>query len=75
LDKQQFRCPISGKSGAARTKGEWEILVELASSRIAVEHALRTLKRFRILSGIYQNRRKRFGLRLNLIAAIVNLHK
>jgi hypothetical protein len=27
---------------------------------------------FRILSGRYRNRRKRYGLRLNLIAAICN---
>ena len=47
----------------------------LASRRITVEHVLRTLKRFRILSSTYRNRRKRFGLRLNLLAAIVNLHK
>ncbi len=47
----------------------------LASRRITVEHVLRTLKRFRILSSIYRNRRKRFGLRLNLIAAIANLHQ
>jgi len=47
----------------------------LASRRIRVEHVLRTLKRFRILSSTYRNRRKRFGLRLNLLAAIANLHK
>ncbi len=47
----------------------------LASRRITIEHALRFLKRFRILSSIYRNRRKRFGLRLNLLAAITNLHK
>mgnify|MGYP001771100227 CR=1 FL=1 len=47
----------------------------LASRRIGVEHAIRFLKRFRILSSTYRNRRKRFGLRLNLIAAIANLHK
>ena len=47
----------------------------LASRRIRVEHALRILKRFRILNSTYRNRRKRFGLRLNLLAAIANLHK
>lgn len=47
----------------------------LASRRIKVEHALRFLKRFRILSSTYRNRRKRFGLRFNLLAAIANLHK
>jgi IS5 family transposase len=46
----------------------------LASRRITVEHVLRILKRFRILSSTYRNRRKRFGLRLNLLAAIANLH-
>ncbi len=53
---------------------------DLASRRISVEHLLRTLKRLRILSSTYRsstyrNRRKRFGLRLNLLAAIANLHQ
>ena len=47
----------------------------LASCRVTVEHVIRTLKRFRILSSTYRNRRKRFGLRLNLLAAITNLHQ
>ena len=46
----------------------------LSSRRIKVEHVLRTLKRFRILSSTYRNRRKRFALRFSLIAAIANLH-
>lgn len=46
----------------------------LAERRIVVEHALRYLKRFRILKDTYRNRRKRFGLRLNLLAALANLH-
>jgi hypothetical protein len=33
---------------------------------------LRTLKIFRILAEKYRNRRRRFGLRLNLIAGIIN---
>lgn len=48
---------------------------DLSSRRIIVEHVLRTLKRFRILSSTYRNRRRRFGLRLNLLAAIANLHQ
>ena len=47
----------------------------LASCRVTIENVIRTLKRFRILSSTYRNRRKRFGLRLNLIAAIANLHQ
>ncbi len=44
----------------------------LASLRIVVEHANRRLKVWRILGERYRNRRRRFGLRFNLIAAIVN---
>ncbi len=37
------------------------------------QHIFRKLKVFRILSERYRNRRKRFALRFNLIAAIYNL--
>jgi len=46
---------------------------ELASKRIFCEHIIGRLIVFRILSDRYLNRRKRFGLRFNLIAAIYNL--
>jgi transposase len=45
----------------------------LSRQRIRIENILRKLKIFRILSERYRNRRKRFGLRFNLIAAIYNL--
>lgn len=45
----------------------------LARERIVAEHIMRKLKVFRILGERYRNRRKRFGLRFNLIAAIYNL--
>jgi hypothetical protein len=44
----------------------------LASERMAVEHVIGKLKVFRILQERYRNRRKRFGLRLSLIAGIYN---
>lgn len=44
----------------------------LASDRVVVEHVIRMLKRFHILADRYRNRRKRFGLRFNLIASIYN---
>lgn len=44
----------------------------LAQIRVTVEHSIRRLKIFRILAERYRNRRQRFGLRLNLIAAIIN---
>jgi DDE superfamily endonuclease len=44
----------------------------LSSERVVVEHVLCKLKVFRILSERYRNRRKRFGLRVNLIAGFLN---
>lgn len=46
---------------------------DLARQRIFCEHVIGRLKVFRILSDRYRNRRKRFSLRFNLIAAIYNL--
>jgi len=38
-----------------------------------IENIIRQLKIFRILSERFRNRRKRFGLRFNLIASIYNM--
>lgn len=46
---------------------------DLSRKRILIENIIRRLKIFRILSERYRNRRKRFGLRFNLIAAICNM--
>ena len=45
----------------------------LSSKRIFCEHVIGKLKIFRILKERYRNRRKRFGLRFNLISALYNL--
>lgn len=45
---------------------------ELSSQRIRVEHVNREIKIFKITSERYRNRRKRFGLRVNLISGIYN---
>ena len=47
----------------------------IARERIGCEHVMGRLKVFKILSLPYRNRRKRFGLRFNLIAAICNLER
>ncbi|WP_420156235.1 transposase [Thermoleptolyngbya oregonensis] len=44
----------------------------LARLRVRVEHVIRRFKIFRIFSGRYCNRRRRFGLRSNLIAGLLN---
>lgn len=45
----------------------------LARLRVVAEHVNRRLKIFRILAERYRNRRRRFALRFNLIAAILNV--
>ena len=45
----------------------------LAKLRLSIEHVNAKLKVFRILSERYRCRRRRFGLRFNLIAGIYNL--
>jgi len=46
----------------------------ISSVRITIENIIRDVKIFRILAEKYRNRRKRFALRFNLIAAIYNLN-
>lgn len=45
---------------------------QLSRERVLNEHVIGSIKRFKIVSDRYRNRRKRFGLRFNLIAAIHN---
>lgn len=54
------------------TKEEKQNNKRLSSQRVFVEHVIGKLKIFKILSDRYRNRRKRFGLRFNLIAGIYN---
>ena len=44
----------------------------IAAERVVVENVIRSIKIFRIMAERYRNRRKRFALRVNLIAAIYN---
>ena len=45
---------------------------DLSSKRVLNENVIGMLKRFKIIADKYRNRRKRFGLRFNLIAGIYN---
>lgn len=47
----------------------------LARRRVVIEQVNRCLKIFRILAERYRNRRRRFGLRCNLIAALYNYER
>ena len=44
----------------------------ISSERVVNEHIIGMVKRFKIVSDKYRNRRKRFCLRFNLIAGICN---
>lgn len=48
---------------------------EISNERIDVENVIGFIKRFKIISDRYRNRRKRFGLRINLIAGICNVDR
>lgn len=45
---------------------------DISAERVPCENVIAVLKRFKIVSDRYRNRRKRFGLRFFLIAAIYN---
>lgn len=45
---------------------------EISSQRVKIENVIGFIKRFKVLADRYRNRRKRFGLRFNLISGICN---
>jgi len=66
------QIPLKKPKGGSLSKEDKRFNRQLARQRIAIEHVNRRLKIFKILSLPYRNRRRRFGLRCNLIAAIYN---
>jgi hypothetical protein len=64
--------PKKRSKGQPLTKNEKQANQNIASERVINENVIGRLKRFKILSDKYRNRRKRFGLRFNLIAGIHN---
>ena len=47
----------------------------VSSERVLNEHVIGFIKRFKIVADRYRNRRKRFGLRFNLICGICNFER
>jgi len=64
--------PVKKSKKQPLTKEDKSFNRMLSSSWVVGEHVNRSLKIFRILSERYRNRRKRFGLRANLIAGLYN---
>jgi len=64
--------PIRRKRNASLTKEQKLYNKELSKQRMLVENIIREIKIFKIIADKYRNRRKRFGLRFNLISGIHN---
>ena len=71
--QKKTKIPHKKPKKGVLTKEQKNANTALAKQRILAEHIIRHLKIFRILKHDYRNRRKRFGLRCNLIAALYNL--
>ncbi len=69
---ENARTPIKKPKGGCLTAEQKQLNKKLAAERVVIEHVIRHLKIFRILSGKYRNRRRRFRLRVNLIAGLYN---
>ena len=74
LQKKHARTSLPKKRSKkyCLSKQEKKSNTELARERIVVENVIGMLKRFKIISDRYRNRRKRFSLRFNLLAGIYN---
>lgn len=66
------RHPIKRSKYHKLTAAEKKFNHEVSGHRVTNEHAIGFLKRFKILAERYRNRRKRYGLRVNLLAGICN---
>lgn len=64
--------PIKRTKKNPLTKEDKKKNSQLASDRVLNENVIGMLKRFKVISERYRNRRKRFGLRFNLIAGVYN---
>jgi len=67
------RLPKKSSKKKPLTREEKKENRKIASERVVNENVIGSLKRFKVISDRYRNRRKRFGLRFNLIAGIHNL--
>lgn len=70
--QKNSRLPKKSSKKKPLTREEKKQNRKISSERIANENVIGSLKRFKIVSDRYRNRRKRFGLRFNLIAGIHN---
>ena len=74
LDKihKATELPYKKPKNGQLTPEEKEYNRGLSSFRVRVENKIRELKIFRIIGERYRNKKKRYGLKLNIVAGIVN---
>ncbi len=70
--QKNSRLPKKSSKKKRLTQEEKRQNQKISSERVVNENVIGSLKRFKILSDKYRNRRKRFGLRFNLIAGLYN---
>jgi hypothetical protein len=67
--------PVKRSKKKSLTKADKAFNHRVSSERVLNEHVIGLIKRFKVVSDKYRNRRKRFGLRFNLICGICNYEK
>lgn len=67
------QIPIKSSKKHKLSHGEKQYNHSISKKRIYIEHVNRYLKRFRIISSCYKNKRRRFSLRISLLCDIYNL--
>lgn len=72
-DHANTEYPYKRSKNKPLTPDEKEYNRALSRVRVKVEHKIRQLKVFRILKEQYRNRRKGFGIAINIVAGIVNM--
>ena len=71
-DHANTPLPLKKPRGGKLTKEQKRFNKSLAQQRIVNENVIGSIKRFRIIAERYRNRRKRYELRITIIAAIHN---
>lgn len=70
---KKTEIPYKKKKGEKLTKEEKEYNTALSKIRVKVENVIRQIKIFKIIGNKYRNKRKRYGVKFNIVAGIVNI--
>jgi len=67
------KTPIKKRKNQELTEEEKRYNRELSRVRILIENVNRRIKRFKIMSDRYRNKRKRYGLRMTIMCGLHNM--